>query len=100
MAAQQHAEDSNDDSDDGQASDRDDDGMDSMNGSMEHNRAAFPAGFLGLHPLMPGPSGMHGDNFGEWRILRLCYGWRFDTCLWFPFLVIIIITYCVCCVMN
>lgn len=59
-----HNEDSN--SSDGQASDRDDDGMDSMNGSMEHNnRSGFPAGFLGLHPLMPGPSGMHGDNFGE-----------------------------------
>lgn len=42
--------------------------MDSMNGSMEHNRAGFPAGFLGLHPLMPGTSGMHSDNFGEWEI--------------------------------
>lgn len=62
----QQDQDSNDESDDGQASDRDDDGMDSMNGSMEHNRAAFPAGFLGMHPLMPGPSGMHGDNFGEY----------------------------------
>lgn len=59
-----HNEDSNS-SDDGQASDRDDDGMDSMNGSMDHNRGGFPQGFLGLHPLMPGTSGMHGDSFGE-----------------------------------
>ncbi|XP_059617335.1 protein abrupt isoform X3 [Phlebotomus argentipes] len=53
------------------ASDREDSGMDGamdgLNGSIEHSRTpSFPSAFLGLQglPLMPGPSGMHGDNFG------------------------------------
>ncbi|GAB0096343.1 Protein abrupt [Sergentomyia squamirostris] len=53
------------------ASDREDSGMDGamdgLNGSIEHSRTpSFPSAFLGLQglPLMPGPSGMHADNFG------------------------------------
>ncbi|XP_055680383.1 protein abrupt isoform X13 [Lutzomyia longipalpis] len=53
------------------ASDREDSGMDGamdgLNGSIESSRTpSFPSAFLGLQglPLMPGPSGMHGDNFG------------------------------------
>ncbi|XP_055680372.1 protein abrupt isoform X4 [Lutzomyia longipalpis] len=52
------------------ASDREDSGMDGamdgLNGSIESSRTpSFPSAFLGLQglPLMPGPSGMHGDNF-------------------------------------
>ncbi|XP_055713335.1 protein abrupt isoform X12 [Phlebotomus papatasi] len=52
------------------ASDREDgmdNAMDGLNGSIEHSRTpSFPSAFLGLQglPLMPGPSGMHADNFG------------------------------------
>lgn len=68
LQAQSTGEDSN--SSDGQASDRDEDGMDGLNGSMDHNRSSFPSAFLSLQgiPLMPGPSVMHNDNFGECRL--------------------------------
>ncbi|XP_055713325.1 protein abrupt isoform X4 [Phlebotomus papatasi] len=57
------------------ASDREDgmdNAMDGLNGSIEHSRTpSFPSAFLGLQglPLMPGPSGMHADNFGVRRSL-------------------------------
>lgn len=74
LQAQSTGEDSND-SDDG-ASDRDDDeAMDTMNGSMDHSRTpTFPGAFLGLQGipgLLPGPSGMHGDNFGKWNFSNI-----------------------------
>ncbi|XP_059617334.1 protein abrupt isoform X2 [Phlebotomus argentipes] len=60
------------------ASDREDSGMDGamdgLNGSIEHSRTpSFPSAFLGLQglPLMPGPSGMHGDNFVSRRSLEM-----------------------------
>lgn len=65
--AQSTGEDSNASDDAG--SDRDDDQMDGLNGSMDPRTSSFP-GFLGLQGipgLLPGPSGMHGDNFGKYQ---------------------------------
>lgn len=65
LQAQSTGEDSN--SSDTAASDAGDIPLDGMNGSMEHSRTpTFPGSFLGLQGLLPGPSGLHGnDNFGE-----------------------------------
>lgn len=67
LQAQSTGEDSNASDDVG--SDRDDDGqMDGLNGSMDPRTPTFPGAFLGLQGipgLLPGPSGMHSDNFGK-----------------------------------
>ncbi|XP_063700640.1 protein abrupt [Culicoides brevitarsis] len=70
LQAQSAGEDSNASDDAG--SDRDDDQMDGMNGSMDPRTSSFP-GFLGLQgiPGFPGPSGMHGDNFVNRRTLEM-----------------------------
>ena len=66
---QQSADEDSANSDNAGSDQEDNDGtMDGMNGSMEHNRPSFPSSFLGLSGipgLLPGPSGMHGDNFGK-----------------------------------
>ncbi|XP_058062429.1 uncharacterized protein LOC131212544 [Anopheles bellator] len=54
-------EDSN--SSDTAASDHGDD-IEGLNGNVEHTRPSFPfLGLQGIPGLIPGPSGMHGDNF-------------------------------------
>ncbi|XP_050088732.1 homeobox protein cut-like isoform X2 [Anopheles aquasalis] len=55
-------EDSN--SSDTAASDHGDD-IEGLNGNVEHTRPSFPflQGLQGIPGLIPGPSGMHGDNF-------------------------------------
>ncbi|XP_035915905.1 broad-complex core protein isoforms 1/2/3/4/5-like isoform X2 [Anopheles stephensi] len=54
-------EDSN--SSDTAASDHGDD-IEGLNGNIEHTRPSFPfLGLQGIPGLIPGPSGMHGDNF-------------------------------------
>ncbi|XP_062548525.1 protein bric-a-brac 2-like isoform X3 [Armigeres subalbatus] len=54
-------EDSN--SSDTAASDHGDD-LEGINGNVEHTRPSFPfLGLQGIPGLIPGPSGMHGDNF-------------------------------------
>uniref|UniRef100_A0A182W7B8 BTB domain-containing protein n=1 Tax=Anopheles minimus TaxID=112268 RepID=A0A182W7B8_9DIPT len=54
-------EDSN--SSDTAASDHGDD-IEGLNGNLEHTRPSFPfLGLQGIPGLIPGPSGMHGDNF-------------------------------------
>lgn len=64
LQAQSTGEDSNS-SDHSVASDRGDDStLDGLNGDQRHS---FPSAFLGLQGipgLLPGPSGMHSDNFG------------------------------------
>ncbi|EAT46890.1 AAEL002008-PA, partial [Aedes aegypti] len=56
-------EDSN--SSDTAASDHGDD-IEGINGNVEHTRPSFPfLGLQGIPGLIPGPSGMHGDNFGK-----------------------------------
>ncbi|XP_065083552.1 protein abrupt isoform X2 [Ochlerotatus camptorhynchus] len=58
-------EDSN--SSDTAASDHGDD-IEGINGNVEHTRPSFPfLGLQGIPGLIPGPSGMHGDNF-EMRV--------------------------------
>ncbi|XP_061509629.1 protein abrupt isoform X3 [Anopheles gambiae] len=58
-------EDSN--SSDTAASDHGDD-IEGLNGNIEHTRPSFPfLGLQGIPGLIPGPSGMHGDNF-EMRV--------------------------------
>lgn len=67
MQAQSTGEDSN--SSDTAASDHGDmDGMDhSLNGSLDNmQQRHFAGGFLGLAGMLPGPSGMHGSDFGEY----------------------------------
>lgn len=68
LQAQSTGEDSNS-SDHSVASDHNDMDatMDGLNGSVDQ-RHSFPSAFLGLQGipgLLPGPSGMHGDNFGK-----------------------------------
>lgn len=67
LQAQSTGEDSN--SSDTAASDHGDmDGMDhSLNGSLDNmQQRHFAGGFLGLAGMLPGPSGMHGSDFGEY----------------------------------
>ncbi|XP_058453780.1 protein abrupt isoform X2 [Malaya genurostris] len=62
-------EDSN--SSDTAASDHGDD-IEGMNGNVEHTRPSFPfLGLQGIPGLIPGPSGMHGDNFVSRRSLEM-----------------------------
>ena len=64
-------EDSN--SSDTAASDHGDD-IEGMNGNVEHTRPSFPfLGLQGIPGLIPGPSGMHGDNFGESILQELLF---------------------------
>lgn len=68
LQAQSIGEDSNS----SEASDRGGDHgdtMDGMNGSLDQRSASFPnfLGLQGLPGLLPGPSGVHGDNFGEYK---------------------------------
>uniref|UniRef100_A0A8D8DW65 Protein abrupt n=1 Tax=Culex pipiens TaxID=7175 RepID=A0A8D8DW65_CULPI len=61
LQAMASGEDSN--SSDTAASDHGDD-IEGMNGNVEHTRPSFPfLGLQGIPGLIPGPSGMHGDNF-------------------------------------
>lgn len=74
LQAQSTGEDSN--SSDTAASDHGDmDHLDGLNGSMDHQgRHPFSGAFLGLQGisgLLPGPSGMHGDNFGKYHFVRI-----------------------------
>uniref|UniRef100_A0A182F630 BTB domain-containing protein n=1 Tax=Anopheles albimanus TaxID=7167 RepID=A0A182F630_ANOAL len=64
LLLQASGEDSN--SSDTAASDHGDD-IEGLNGNVEHTRPSFPflQGLQGIPGLIPGPSGMHGDNFGE-----------------------------------
>uniref|UniRef100_A0A182SRV1 BTB domain-containing protein n=1 Tax=Anopheles maculatus TaxID=74869 RepID=A0A182SRV1_9DIPT len=63
LQAAASGEDSN--SSDTAASDHGDD-IEGLNGNIEHTRPSFPfLGLQGIPGLIPGPSGMHGDNFGE-----------------------------------
>nr|XP_049464538.1 protein abrupt isoform X5 [Anopheles coluzzii] len=62
-------EDSN--SSDTAASDHGDD-IEGLNGNIEHTRPSFPfLGLQGIPGLIPGPSGMHGDNFVSRRSLEM-----------------------------
>ncbi|XP_062548513.1 protein abrupt-like isoform X1 [Armigeres subalbatus] len=62
-------EDSN--SSDTAASDHGDD-LEGINGNVEHTRPSFPfLGLQGIPGLIPGPSGMHGDNFVSRRSLEM-----------------------------
>ncbi|ETN67626.1 hypothetical protein AND_000554 [Anopheles darlingi] len=63
LLLQASGEDSN--SSDTAASDHGDD-IEGLNGNVEHTRPSFPflQGLQGIPGLIPGPSGMHGDNFG------------------------------------
>lgn len=70
LQAMASGEDSN--SSDTAASDHGDD-IEGMNGNVEHTRPSFPfLGLQGIPGLIPGPSGMHGDNFGECA-LPVCF---------------------------
>uniref|UniRef100_A0A182NTQ5 BTB domain-containing protein n=1 Tax=Anopheles dirus TaxID=7168 RepID=A0A182NTQ5_9DIPT len=61
LQAAASGEDSN--SSDTAASDHGDD-IEGLNGNIEHTRPSFPfLGLQGIPGLIPGPSGMHGDNF-------------------------------------
>ncbi|XP_053676903.1 protein abrupt isoform X2 [Anopheles nili] len=61
LQAAASGEDSN--SSDTAASDHGDD-IEGLNGNLEHTRPSFPfLGLQGIPGLIPGPSGMHGDNF-------------------------------------
>lgn len=61
LQAMASGEDSN--SSDTAASDHGDD-IEGINGNVEHTRPSFPfLGLQGIPGLIPGPSGMHGDNF-------------------------------------
>uniref|UniRef100_A0A182TMI6 BTB domain-containing protein n=1 Tax=Anopheles melas TaxID=34690 RepID=A0A182TMI6_9DIPT len=65
LQAAASGEDSN--SSDTAASDHGDD-IEGLNGNIEHTRPSFPfLGLQGIPGLIPGPSGMHGDNF-EWTM--------------------------------
>ncbi|XP_040163507.1 protein abrupt isoform X4 [Anopheles arabiensis] len=65
LQAAASGEDSN--SSDTAASDHGDD-IEGLNGNIEHTRPSFPfLGLQGIPGLIPGPSGMHGDNF-EMRV--------------------------------
>nr|XP_029726881.1 protein abrupt-like isoform X3 [Aedes albopictus] len=62
-------EDSN--SSDTAASDHGDD-IEGINGNVEHTRPSFPfLGLQGIPGLIPGPSGMHGDQFVSRRSLEM-----------------------------
>ncbi|XP_039438357.1 protein abrupt isoform X2 [Culex pipiens pallens] len=69
LQAMASGEDSN--SSDTAASDHGDD-IEGMNGNVEHTRPSFPfLGLQGIPGLIPGPSGMHGDNFVSRRSLEM-----------------------------
>ncbi|XP_052899388.1 sex determination protein fruitless-like isoform X2 [Anopheles moucheti] len=58
-----HASGEDSNSSDTAASDHGDD-IEGLNGNIEHTRPSFPfLGLQGIPGLIPGPSGMHGDNF-------------------------------------
>ncbi|XP_041778928.1 protein abrupt isoform X5 [Anopheles merus] len=69
LQAAASGEDSN--SSDTAASDHGDD-IEGLNGNIEHTRPSFPfLGLQGIPGLIPGPSGMHGDNFVSRRSLEM-----------------------------
>ncbi|XP_035783796.1 protein abrupt-like isoform X5 [Anopheles albimanus] len=70
LLLQASGEDSN--SSDTAASDHGDD-IEGLNGNVEHTRPSFPflQGLQGIPGLIPGPSGMHGDNFVSRRSLEM-----------------------------
>uniref|UniRef100_A0A182Q3Y5 BTB domain-containing protein n=1 Tax=Anopheles farauti TaxID=69004 RepID=A0A182Q3Y5_9DIPT len=71
LQAAASGEDSN--SSDTAASDHGDD-IEGLNGNIEHTRPSFPfLGLQGIPGLIPGPSGMHGDNFGEYPLCPCLY---------------------------